>query len=87
METIGYAALQVIPSLKGVQATMDSELGAMMPKAGQKAGRSFSDGFARQPKGDVPAGQIARPRQEPVNFGIVDAPLGSVFRGRSGDCR
>jgi tape measure domain-containing protein len=53
METIGYAALQVIPSLKGVQATMDSELGAMMPKAGQKAGRSFSDGFARQAKAAV----------------------------------
>jgi tape measure domain-containing protein len=41
MEQWGYAAVQIIPSLKGVQATMDRELSAMAPAVGAKAGRNL----------------------------------------------
>ncbi|MFD7046229.1 phage tail tape measure protein, partial [Rhodococcus jostii] len=50
MATIGYATLQIIPSLDGVSNTISTQLGAPLTaagrKAGQDAGRAVADGIS-----------------------------------------
>lgn len=46
METIGWATLQVIPSMRGVAGTMTSELAGPARQAGQAAGRAAGEGMA-----------------------------------------
>lgn len=44
MSTVGYATLQVIPSLKGAEAIINRELSGIMPGAGTRAGESLGGG-------------------------------------------
>jgi tape measure domain-containing protein len=44
--SIGYAALQIIPSLRGVDAEINRQLGGKLAGAGAKAGSQFGQGFA-----------------------------------------
>ncbi|MDG3012142.1 phage tail tape measure protein [Rhodococcus sp. D2-41] len=46
MTTIGYAALQVIPVLKGLQGNLAGELGAPLVTAGKKAGQDAGQAVA-----------------------------------------
>lgn len=41
MQTIGYAALQVIPSMRGTVKALEAELNGAMPNLGATAGESF----------------------------------------------
>ncbi len=43
---VGYATLQVIPSLRGVDKQIQSQLGPQVGAAGQKAGQAAGQGFA-----------------------------------------
>lgn len=42
---VGFATLQVIPSLKGIEGKVAGQLGPSMSKAGAQAGGKFSSGF------------------------------------------
>lgn len=59
----GYATLQVIPSFRGVTATMNRELAGIMPGVGQQAGAGmaggFSSGFGRALKVAGPLAAVA----------------------------
>jgi len=44
VSTVGYATLQVIPSLKGAEAIINRELSGIMPGAGTRAGESLGGG-------------------------------------------
>lgn len=46
MSTIGYATLQVIPSLKGVVGDVSKQIGGPMAEAGKKAGNQLGQGVA-----------------------------------------
>lgn len=46
METVGFAALQIIPSLKGIQGNLQRDLGAPLVAAGKKAGKDTGDAIA-----------------------------------------
>ena len=43
---IGYATLSIIPSLRGVEAEINRQLGGKLAGAGAKAGSQFGQGFA-----------------------------------------
>ncbi|MCY4726694.1 tape measure protein [Nocardioides sp. STR2] len=45
METIGYAALQVIPSVKGARGVIEGELNGSLGSAGKSSGKRFGGGF------------------------------------------
>ncbi len=44
MTNVGFAAVQIIPSMRGFQAAMQRELGQTMPRAGEAAGRQMGQG-------------------------------------------
>ncbi|CAM3810358.1 aggregation-promoting factor C-terminal-like domain-containing protein [Tsukamurella ocularis] len=46
MTTIGYATLQIIPSLDGVSAAVQRSLGSVLPGIGRAAGRSLGEDLA-----------------------------------------
>ncbi|MBM4517435.1 hypothetical protein GS432_18710 [Rhodococcus hoagii] len=46
METIGWAALQVIPTMQGVEGNMSGQLVGPMRTAGKRAGQAAGDGIA-----------------------------------------
>lgn len=46
MASVGYATLQIIPSMQGFQARLDRELSTTMATAGRNAGRSAGDNMA-----------------------------------------
>lgn len=46
MSNVGYATLQVIPSMRGVDATLKSQLSAPAAAAGEDAGKKAGSGFA-----------------------------------------
>ncbi|ORL30462.1 phage tail tape measure protein [Prescottella equi] len=46
METIGWAALQVIPTMQGVEGSMSGQLVGPMRTAGKRAGQAAGDGIA-----------------------------------------
>lgn len=45
METIGYAALQVIPSVKGARGVIEGQMNGSLGAAGQTGGRTYGTGF------------------------------------------
>lgn len=49
MSSVGYATLQIIPSMRGVQASLNQQMAGIAPdvgrQAGAKAGQGFSSGF------------------------------------------
>lgn len=51
MSNIGFATLQVIPSLRGMESAMRSQLGGFGASAGQVSSRSFGDRFASGVRG------------------------------------
>lgn len=44
--SIGYASLQVIPSLKGMEGSINRQLAGIMPAAGRKAGEQMGTGVS-----------------------------------------
>ncbi|PTR42026.1 phage-related minor tail protein [Rhodococcus sp. OK611] len=46
METIGWAALQIIPAMRGVEGQMAGQLAGPMKVAGQRAGKDAGDAIA-----------------------------------------
>ncbi|WP_027500805.1 phage tail tape measure protein [Rhodococcus sp. UNC363MFTsu5.1] len=46
METIGWAALQIIPAMRGVEGQMTGQLAGPMKSAGQRAGKDAGDAIA-----------------------------------------
>ncbi|MEW1933117.1 phage tail tape measure protein [Rhodococcus sp. NPDC079359] len=47
MENVGYAVLQVIPSMRGAAGALESELTGTLGTAGRAAGRAAGDGVAQ----------------------------------------
>lgn len=43
--TVGYAVLEVIPSLKGIQGNLNNQLRGQMPAIGKQAGTHMADGM------------------------------------------
>lgn len=43
--TVGYAVLEVIPSLKGIQGNLNNQLRGQMPAIGKQAGSHMADGM------------------------------------------
>lgn len=60
MPTIGYATLQVIPSMQGIEGRLNDLVGGPASQAGDNAGRAFSGGFSNALKiGAVVVGAVA----------------------------
>jgi tape measure domain-containing protein len=59
VETIGYAALQVIPSMKGATAGVESELNGTMSKAGASGGHKFAGALGSAVKKTVAGVAVA----------------------------
>lgn len=45
-ESVGYASLQIIPSLRGMEASINRQLGGIMPAAGRQAGEQYGSGVS-----------------------------------------
>ncbi len=72
MSSVGYATLEVIPSLKGIEGAISSQLGGVA-SGGKRAGSAFSGGF-RSVVGTIAAGVaalgIGRLTSDMVSFGL-----------------
>lgn len=66
-ETVGYAALQIIPSAKGFKRALEQETGTATRSAGLRGGSSFRDGFLSKMRG------IAGPLTTVLGAGAVFA--------------
>jgi hypothetical protein len=76
MATVGYATLDVIPSLRGAQASLEKQAAGPMAAAGRSGGRRFGDAAG------VAAGSSFKTRFASGLKGIA-APLGA-FAGAAG---
>lgn len=74
MATVGYATLDVIPSLKGAQASLQKQAAAPMAAAGRTSGQQFGSSAG------AAAGSTFKSRFQAGIKGIA-APLAAVFAG------
>lgn len=84
MQNVGFAALQIVPTMKGARAAIGKELGNAAPqaqKAGTKMGSGFASGFAAPLKavGAVAATSVLAATAAVTAFGAKAISAGIEF--------